>query len=69
MDHHSRKARLEWEACCAAAIIGIKEERLTNQVKVNFQKGSLEVSVDLIKNKVFLIGDANYRAKDIAIEL
>ena len=63
----------ETQACgsgaCAAAIIGIKEGRLTNQVKVNFQKGSLEVSVDLIKNKVFLIGDANYRAKDIAIEL
>ena len=63
----------ETQACgsgaCAAAIIGIKEGRLTNQVKVNFQKGSLEVSVDLIKNKVFLIGDANYRAKDIAVEL
>ena len=63
----------ETQACgsgaCAASAVGAKEGKLSNKVKVNFYQGSVEVITDLSANKVNLIGDSNYRARNIPIEL
>lgn len=63
----------ETQACgsgaCAASAVGVKIGKLNNKVKVNFYQGSVEVITDLSANKVHLLGNANYRAKNIPIEL
>lgn len=63
----------ETQACgsgaCAAAVACVIQKKLNPELKINFHQGQVFTRVDIDNSKVFLQGSAEYRKKDVLLNI